>query len=343
MVKKSSSFDSMFGQHVTQIAKSPNLQIGRIPTGIYALDQALEGGIPRGRISEFLGEFSTLKTTTALCAAKNVMANGERVLFIDLEGSLTDEYLASVGIEVNDTTLFDRAGMESAEFTLDLILKAVEDGRYSLIILDSVATLSPRAELEGEMGDALVGAVPRLLSKFCRKIQMEHQDGDTAIVLINQFRANIGYGNAPQKIGTGGKAIPFFASLKLEFSRIETLKKSEIVIGSRIQVNIAKSKVSRPFRKPTFNHFYDTGIDFVGSVLDAAIDQNIVRKGGAWVYIYGESFQGMDKARQFLSDNLDVVDQLKSDIKSAGIVFAELVSAEPEVLNSIASKEVVDE
>lgn len=315
MAKKESSFDNKYGGAFRQVAESPNLDIERIPTGVFSIDKALEGGIPIGRVIEFAGEPATLKSTMALMVAKNALDAGKEVLYIDLESSLSRQYLEFVGIDANDPDVkFHVADPDVAENILDMILSAVDEDRFDLIILDSVAALTSKAEMEGEMGDANVAGVPRLLSKFTRKFMTE-TDIKTSVIFINQFRDTIGgFGYGPTKKTTGGRAVPYAASLRIEFIRTGPVKSGENVVGSKLKFKIVKSKVCRPYTEPEFEHLFDIGIDVVGNILDAAVEQNIVQKNAGWYAIEGEKFNGKDKVRSFLSENPDVLADIKGKL-----------------------------
>lgn len=293
---------------------APDLKIKHYPTGIYSLDKVLQGGIPAGRITEIIGQESSFKSTIAMHVAKGVLDSGGKVLYFDLENSLSEYYFESIGIDPYDPGVEFYTGEPApAEAIFDQILYEVEQEKFDLIIVDSLAVLASKAEIDGEISDANVAQIPRILSKFGRKIQYEIGPSKTAMLFINQWRANMQGGTyAPTKIPTGGWAMKYYASLRLETSRIAKITNSKKeVIGSEMEVTLLKSKVSQPFRKPQYKHYLDIGIDVVGNVLDAATDAGVVRQSGAWYYIEGESFQGYERARDFLTKNPAILEGLK--------------------------------
>ena len=292
----------------------PPIQV--IPTGSVAVDVALGvGGLPRGRIIEIYGPESSGKTTLALHAIANAQKLGGIAAFIDAEHALDPEYAQKLGVDI-DALLVSQP--DTGEQALEIADMLVRSGAISLIVIDSVAALVPRAEIEGEMGDSHMGLQARLMSQALRKLTGALSNSGTTMIFINQLREKIGVMFGSPETTTGGKALKFYASVRIDIRRIEALKDGTDIVGNRTRVKIVKNKVAPPFKQAEFDILYGHGISREGSLIDMGVDQGIVKKSGAWyTYENDQLGQGKENARQFLIDNPELANEIETKILTA--------------------------
>jgi recombination protein RecA len=285
-----------------------------IPTGSIALDVALGiGGLPRGRVVEIYGPESSGKTTVALHAVANAQAAGGVAAFIDAEHALDPDYARALGVDT-DALLVSQP--DTGEQALEIADMLVRSGALDVIVIDSVAALVPRAEIEGEMGDSHVGLQARLMSQALRKITGALSNSGTTAIFINQLREKIGVLFGSPETTTGGKALKFYASVRLDVRRIETLKDGTDAVGNRTRVKVAKNKVAPPFKQAEFDIVYGQGISREGSLIDVGVEQGLIKKSGAWyTYEADQLGQGKENVRSFLRDNPDLADEIEKRIK----------------------------
>ncbi|MDQ6875349.1 MAG: recombinase RecA [Actinomycetota bacterium] len=316
-----SQIDKSFGKgSVMRLGDRPQIPVSVIPTGSIALDVALGiGGLPRGRVVEIYGPESSGKTTVALHAVANAQAAGGIAGFIDAEHALDPEYAKALGVDT-DALLVSQP--DTGEQALEITDMLIRSGALDIIVIDSVAALVPRAEIEGEMGDNHVGLQARLMSQALRKITGALSNTGTTCIFINQLREKIGVFFGSPETTTGGKALKFYASVRLDVRRIETLKDGGEAVGNRTRVKVVKNKVSAPFKQAEFDIVYGQGISREGSLIDMGVEQGIVRKSGAWFTYDGDQLgQGKENARAFLRDNPDLANEIEKRIKEKlGIV-----------------------
>ena len=304
---------------VMRLGDQSQAEIEVIPTGSIALDVALGiGGLPRGRIVEVYGPESSGKTTVALHVIANAQAAGGICAFIDAEHALDPDYAAKLGVNTDDLLV---SQPDNGEQALEIADTLVRSGALALIVIDSVAALTPRAEIEGEMGDSHVGLQARLMSQALRKMTGALSNAGTTAIFINQLREKIGVMFGSPETTTGGRALKFYSSVRLDVRRIETLKDGSEMVGNRTRVKVAKNKVAPPFKQAEFDIIYGQGISREGSLIDLGVECGIVRKAGAW-FTYGadQLGQGKENARTYLKKNPDVANELESRIlKHMGI------------------------
>src|SRR5215216_2475621 len=306
--------DKQYGKgSVMRLGDEVRAPIEIIPSGSIALDLALGiGGLPRGRVVEIYGPESSGKTTVALHAIANAQAAGGICAFIDAEHALDPEYAAKLGVDT-DSLLVSQP--DNGEQALEIADMLVRSGALSLIVIDSVAALTPRAEIEGEMGDSHVGLQARLMSQALRKMTSALSGANTTAIFINQLREKIGVLFGSPETTTGGRALKFYASVRLDVRRIETLKDGQEMVGNRTRVKVVKNKVAPPFKQAEFDIMYGHGISREGGLIDVGVEAGIVRKAGAWYTYEGDQLgQGKENARQFLADNPDLANELEKRI-----------------------------
>jgi len=286
-----------------------------IPTGSIALDVALGiGGLPRGRIIEIYGPESSGKTTVALHAIANAQKAGGICAFIDAEHALDPEYAKKLGVDI-DALLVSQP--DTGEQALEIMDMLIRSGALDLVVVDSVAALVPRAEIEGEMGDSHVGLQARLMSQALRKITGALHQSKTTAIFINQLREKIGVFFGSPETTTGGKALKFYSSVRLDVRRIETLKDGQEAVGNRTRVKIVKNKVAPPFKQAEFDIIYGVGISREGSLIDLGVECDVIKKSGAWFTYEGDQLgQGKENARAFLIDNPDLANEIEQKIRS---------------------------
>ncbi len=306
--------DKQFGKgSVMRLGERPVIQMAVIPTGSIALDVALGvGGLPRGRVVEVFGPESSGKTTVALHAVANAQRAGGIAAFIDAEHALDPDYARALGVDT-DALLVSQP--DTGEQALEIADMLIRSGAIDIIVIDSVAALVPRAEIEGEMGDSHVGLQARLMSQALRKITGILSNSGTTAIFINQLREKIGVMFGSPETTTGGRALKFYSSVRLDVRRIESLKDGTDVVGNRTRVKVVKNKVAAPFKQAEFDIMYGKGISREGSLIDVGVEQNIIRKSGAWYTYDGDQLgQGKEKAREFLKENPDVAAEIEKKI-----------------------------
>jgi len=306
------------------------LNVEVVPTGSLALDLALGvGGLPRGRIVEIFGPEGSGKTTVSLHVVAEAQKTGGLVAFIDAEHALDPSYSKALGVNIDDLLV---SQPDTGEQALEIADTLVRSGALDVIVIDSVAALVPRAEIEGEMGDTHVGLQARLMSQALRKLAGNVNRSQTILVFINQIREKIGVMFGSNETTPGGRALKFYSSVRLDVRRIDSLKDGAEIVGSRVRVKVVKNKVSAPFRKAEFDIQYGFGISKEGSLLDVAIDHGFVRKSGAW-FIYGDDQlgQGRENAKTFLADNPDIATEIELKVKEK----LGLIDSEEDALPSI--------
>jgi recombination protein RecA len=307
--------EKQFGKgSVMRLGDKPAQVIDVIPTGSTSLDIALGiGGLPRGRIVEIYGPESSGKTTVALHAVASVQKMGGIAAFIDAEHALDPSYAAKLGVNIDDLYV---SQPDTGEQALEIADTLVRSGAVSLIVIDSVAALTPRAEIEGDMGDSHVGLQARLMSQALRKMTGALSNTNTTAIFINQLREKIGVMFGSPETTTGGKALKFYASVRLDVRRIETLKDGTDPVGSRTRVKVVKNKIAPPFKQAEFDILYGFGISREGGLIDLGVEHGFVRKAGAWYTYEGDQLgQGKENARSFLRDNPDLSNELEKRIK----------------------------
>lgn len=310
-----SQIEKQFGKGaVMKLGDAPKVSVSVIPTGCIDLDIALGvGGVPRGRIIEIYGPESSGKTTIALHIVAQAQKMGGTAAFIDAEHALDPVYATNLGVQIDDLYV---SQPDNGEQALDITEALVRSGALDIIVVDSVAALVPKAEIEGDMGDAHVGLQARLMSQALRKLTGAVSKSNTVIIFINQLREKVGVMFGNPETTTGGRALKFYASIRLDVRRIDTLKNGTEAVGSRTRVKVVKNKVAPPFRVAEFDMLFGEGISREGSILDRAIDYKIVQKSGAW-FSYGDMriAQGRENARTFLKDNPELCNEIEEKIR----------------------------
>jgi recombination protein RecA len=307
--------DRQFGKgSVMRLGSDERAPVEVIPTGSIALDVALGvGGLPRGRIVEIYGPESSGKTTLTLHAIANVQKQGGIAAFIDAEHALDPEYAQKLGVDIDQLLV---SQPDTGEQALEIADMLIRSGSIDLIVIDSVAALVPKAEIEGEMGDSHVGLQARLMSQALRKLTGGLNTTNTTMIFINQLREKIGVFFGSPETTTGGKALKFYASVRLDIRRIETLKEGTEAVGNRTRVKVVKNKMAPPFKQAEFDILYGVGISREGSLIDMGVEHGFVRKSGAWYTYEGDQLgQGKENARTFLKDNPDLANELDKKIK----------------------------
>ncbi|QLE74288.1 recombinase RecA [Streptomyces rectiverticillatus] len=299
---------------VMRLGERPNEPIEVISTGSTALDVALGvGGLPRGRVVEIYGPESSGKTTLTLHAVANAQRAGGTVAFVDAEHALDPEYAKKLGVDIDNLIL---SQPDNGEQALEIVDMLVRSGALDLIVIDSVAALVPRAEIEGEMGDSHVGLQARLMSQALRKITSALNQSKTTAIFINQLREKIGVMFGSPETTTGGRALKFYASVRIDIRRIETLKDGTEAVGNRTRCKVVKNKVAPPFKQAEFDILYGQGISREGGLIDMGVEHGFIRKAGAWYTYEGDQLgQGKENARNFLKDNPDLANEIEKKIK----------------------------
>jgi recombination protein RecA len=308
--------DRQFGKgSVMRLGSDERAPVEVIPTGSIALDVALGiGGLPRGRIIEIYGPESSGKTTLTLHAIANVQKQGGIAAFIDAEHALDPDYAQKLGVDIDQLLV---SQPDTGEQALEIADMLVRSGAIDLVVIDSVAALVPKAEIEGEMGDTHVGLQARLMSQALRKLTGGLNQTNTTMIFINQLREKIGVFFGSPETTAGGKALKFYASVRLDIRRIETLKDGAEAVGNRTRVKVVKNKMAPPFKQAEFDILYGVGISREGSLIDFGVEHTIVKKSGAWYTYDGEQLgQGKENARNFLLKNEDVAAEIESKIKA---------------------------
>ena len=316
------AIDAALAQIERQFGKGSLMRMGDktrtpievIPTGAIALDVALGvGGLPRGRVVEIYGPESSGKTTVALHAVANAQKAGGLAGFIDAEHALDPDYAKALGVDTDNLYI---SQPDNGEQALEIADTLIRSGALDIIVIDSVAALVPRAEIEGEMGDSHVGLQARLMSQALRKITGALNHSRTTAIFINQLREKVGVMFGSPETTTGGRALKFYASVRLDVRRIETLKDGQEAVANRTRVKVVKNKVAPPFRQAEFDIVYGEGISREGGLIDMGVEQGFVRKSGAWyTYESGQLGQGKENARTYLKDNPDIANEIEKKIK----------------------------
>lgn len=293
-----------------------NMNIEAIPTGSLSLDVALGiGGVPKGRIIEVYGPESSGKTTVALHVVAEVQKRGGIAGFIDAEHALDPVYASNIGVDINNLYI---SQPDNGEQALEITETMVRSGAVDVIIVDSVAALVPKAEIDGEMGDSHVGLQARLMSQALRKLTAVISKSDCVVIFINQLREKIGVMFGNPETTTGGRALKFYASVRLDVRRIETLKQNGEVIGNRTRVKIVKNKVAPPFKEAEFDIMFGKGISKIGDILDLAVSKNIIVKAGAWFSYNGDKIgQGRENAKNYLEENPQIALEIENKVRES--------------------------
>ena len=309
--------DKTFGKGaVMKLGDSPVEKVEVIPTGSITLDLALGiNGYPKGRVVEIYGPESSGKTTLAIHAIAEVQKQGGIAAFIDAEHAFDQFYAKKLGVDIANLLI---SQPDNGEQALEIADNLIRSGAVDLVVIDSVAALTPKAEIEGEMGDSQMGLQARLMSKALRKLTGSISKAGCCCIFINQLREKIGVMFGNPETTTGGNALKFYSSVRLDIRRSTQLKDGEEVIGNRVKVKVVKNKVAPPFRKAEFDIMYGEGISKVGEIIDLGVELNILKKSGSW-FSYGETRlgQGRDSIKTLLLDNLELADELEAKIKEA--------------------------
>jgi recombination protein RecA len=303
-----------FGQGaIMQLGGDQKINVETFSTGSLGLDIALGGGLPKGRIIEIYGPESSGKTTLALHAVAQVQKAGGTAAFIDAENALDPAYAARIGVDTNN---FLVSQPDNGEQALEIVETLVRSNAVDVIVVDSVAALVPQAEIEGDMGDAHMGLQARLMSQALRKLTSIINKSKCTVIFINQLRMKIGIMFGNPETTTGGNALKFYASVRLDIRRISQIKSGEEAIGSRVRVKVVKNKIAPPFREAEFDVMFNLGINTTGEVLDLAVNHEIVQKGGAWFEYEGTKLgQGRESAKQYLLDNPAVLKKIEDQVR----------------------------
>ena len=308
--------EKKFGKgSIMRLGERPHEDIGAISTTCLSLDAAIGvGGFPRGRIIEVYGPESSGKTTLALTVVASAQKTGGICAYIDAEHAMDPEYATKLGVNIDDMLI---SQPDSGEQALEIAETLIRSNSVDVIVIDSVAALVPRAELDGEMGDSLPGLQARLMSQALRKITAIVSSSNTCFIFINQLREKIAVFFGSPETTTGGKALKFYASLRLDIRRIGAIKDGDKVVGNRTRVKVVKNKCAPPFRESEFDIMYGEGISKEGDLLDLAVNHNIVEKSGAWFSFKGERLgQGRDNVKNMLKTNIDLLERIEADVKS---------------------------
>ena len=309
--------DKTFGKgSVIKLGDNPIEVMDVIPTGSITLDLALGvNGFPKGRVVEIFGPESSGKTTLAIHAIAEVQKQGGIAAFIDAEHAFDQFYAQKLGVDINNLLI---SQPDNGEQALEIADNLIRSGAVDLLIIDSVAALTPKAEIEGEMGDSQMGLQARLMSKALRKLTGSISKANCCCIFINQLREKIGVMFGNPETTTGGNALKFYASMRIDIRRASQIKEGEEVIGNRVKVKVVKNKVAPPFRKAEFDIMYGEGISKVGEIIDLGVELNILKKSGSW-FSYGETRlgQGRDSVKGMIADNPELMDELELKIKDA--------------------------
>jgi len=315
-----SQIEKQFGKgSIMKLGKDTKFEVDAIPTGALALDLALGiGGVPRGRVVEIFGPEAGGKTTLTLSIISEVQKRGGVAAFIDAEHALDPSYSKKLGVNLNDLLI---SQPDTGEQALDIAEMLVRSNAVDLIVIDSVAALVPKAEIEGDMGDRHIGLQARLMSQALRKLTAIISKTNTCVIFINQIREKIGVMFGNPETTTGGRALKFYSSVRIDLRRITSVKSGDVVIGARIRAKVVKNKVAPPFRKAEFDIMHDEGISKSGSILDLGVETGILEKSGAWVTFGSERIgQGRESAREFLRDNTKLSKEIEKRIKESILV-----------------------
>jgi recombination protein RecA len=309
--------EKQFGKgSVMKMGEKGTMKIETVSTGALSLDLALGvGGLPRGRVVEIYGPESSGKSTLAMHVVAEAQRNGGICAYVDAEHAMDPVYARNIGVDIDELLI---SQPDTGEQALEITDMLVRSGALDVIVIDSVAALTPRAEIEGEMGDTHVGLQARLMSQALRKLTANMNKTKTIVVFINQLREKIGVMFGSPETTPGGRALKFYSSVRLDIRRIESIKDGAEVVGNRTRVKVVKNKVAPPFRQCEFDIMYGRGISREGSLLDVGVDLAIVKKSGAWYTYEGEQLgQGRENAKQFLGDNPEIMVEVSEKIRAA--------------------------
>jgi recombination protein RecA len=310
-----SQIEKQFGKgSIMRMGENTHMQVEAISTGALSLDLALGiGGLPRGRVVEIYGPESSGKSTLAMHVVAESQRNGGICAYIDAEHAMDPVYASAIGVNIDDLLI---SQPDTGEQALEIVDMLIRSGALDVVVIDSVAALTPRAEIEGEMGDAHVGLQARLMSQALRKLTGNLSKSNTICLFINQLREKIGVMFGSPETTPGGRALKFYSSVRLDIRRIESIKDGAEVVGNRTRVKVVKNKVSAPFRQAEFDIMYGKGISREGSLIDVGVDLGIVKKSGAWYTYEGEQLgQGRENAKVFLSENLELMIEISERVR----------------------------
>ena len=308
------SIEKQFGKgSIMKMGDGHQADVETVPTGALSLDIALGGGIPRGRVVEIYGPESSGKTTLTLHAIAEVQRRGGTAAFIDAEHALDPAYAKRIGVDVENLLL---SQPDNGEQALEIVETLVRSNAVDIIVVDSVAALVPRAEIEGDMGASLPGLQARLMSQALRKLTGVISRSKSTVIFINQIRMKIGVMFGNPETTTGGNALKFYASVRMDIRRISQIKAGEAVVGNRTRVKVVKNKIAPPFREAEFDIMYNQGISIAGDVLDLAVNHGLVEKAGAWFSYNGEKVgQGREASKAFLTENPKILKELEDKVR----------------------------
>jgi recombination protein RecA len=309
--------EKQFGKGaVMKMGEKDTMRVETISTGALALDLALGvGGLPRGRVVEVYGPEASGKSTLAMHVVAEAQRNGGICAYVDAEHAMDPVYARAIGVDVDELLI---SQPDTGEQALEITDMLIRSGAIDVVVIDSVAALTPKAEIEGDMGDTHVGLQARLMSQALRKLTANLNKTDTICLFINQLREKIGVMFGSPETTPGGRALKFYSSVRLDIRRIESIKDGVEVVGNRTRVKVVKNKVAPPFRQAEFDIMYGKGISREGSLLDIAVDQGIIKKSGAWFTYEGEQLgQGRENAKQFLTDNAEIMVEISDRILTA--------------------------
>src|SRR6195952_3236751 len=309
--------DKNFGKgSIMKMGEKGSMRVETISTGALALDIALGvGGLPRGRVVEIFGPESSGKSTMAMHVVAEAQRNGGICAYIDAEHAMDPAYAAAIGVDIDELLI---SQPDTGEQALEIVDMLIRSGALDVVVIDSVAALTPRAEIEGEMGDSHVGLQARLMSQALRKLTTNLNKSNTVCIFINQLREKIGVMFGSPETTPGGRALKFYSSVRLDIRRIESIKDGVEVVGNRTRVKVVKNKVAPPFKQAEFDIMYGQGISREGSLLDVGVELGIVKKSGAWFTYEGEQLgQGRENAKNFLAENVDLMVEISEKIKDA--------------------------
>jgi len=311
------TIEKQFGKgSIMKLGDAHKVNIETIPTGALSLDLALGGGLPKGRVVEIYGPESSGKTTLTLHAIAQVQKKGGTAAFIDAEHALDPAYAKRIGVDVENLLL---SQPDNGEQALEITETLVRSNAVDIIVIDSVAALVPRAEIEGDMGDSLPGLQARLMSQALRKLTGVINRSRATVVFINQIRMKIGVMFGNPETTTGGNALKFYSSVRMDIRRIGQIKQGENVVGNRTRVKVVKNKIAPPFREAEFDIMYNEGISRTGDILDLGVKYGIIEKAGAWFSYNGQKFSGREATKQYLTENPKVTDEIAKKVTDAAL------------------------
>lgn len=324
VAKAISDIEKTFGKgSIIMLGADASQEVEAIPTGSIGLDRALGiGGVPKGRIIEIYGPESSGKTTISLQIAAEVQKNGGQIAMIDAEHALDPTYARALRIDTDNLIV---SQPDNGEMALEIAEALVKSGAIDVLIIDSVAALVPRAEIEGEMGESHVGLQARLMSQAMRKLVGIIKKFNSTVIFINQLREKVGVQFGNPETTTGGRALKFYASVRLDVRRIDSIKVKDEVVGNRTRVKVMKNKVAPPFKQAEFDIMYGQGIDRVGEIIDIGVEEGVIEKSGSW-FSYGEERlgQGRENAKTYLKENLELLEKVEKDLyEKMGIIKSE--------------------